>query len=358
MDIKSRFSERLSNILFLEINKEKLSKIFKIDADDEVYMPIKSEDIINKIKSGEDMDNISVNHFIEAMFFVLGADENFKYNKYYIDFIKNIPQSISFIKGKIFKAIDEKLYEDGYIMLKGLTLIEENKENYERLLLLCDNLRGLDKIYKDEEMFLINKTKTLFKDYSLPYFYEALIKWEEGSFEDALISINNYTAVGGEETKQVTDIKVSLKGIVNYEKGKELIYDDPKTALSYLLPLIEIYNEDGVMFYYIAIAYRVLENYEKAIFYLNEALAIDNNMPQVLNELGICYASLGDFKKSIEYLRKVFEVTKSVEVCTNLVVGYLNMGDIEGAKKHLKIAEKIDPKDELVLQLQDILKQV
>ncbi|MBU5485484.1 tetratricopeptide repeat protein [Clostridium sp. MSJ-11] len=358
MEIKSRFSDKLSKILFLEVDKNKLGKIFKKNIEEEIYMPIKSEDIINKVKSGEDMDNISVIYFVEAMFFVLGADEHFKYNKYYLDFIKSTPESIKFIKGKIFKAIDEKLYEDAYIMLKGLINVEESKENYEKLLMLCDKLRTLDSIYKSEEISVINKIKNVYSDYSLPYLYESLIKREENNFEAALFSINNYIALGGEETLEITDLKISLKSISDYEKGKELIYDDPKTALSYLLPLIDIIKEDGVLYYYIAIAYRILENYEKAIYYLNEALNIESNMPQVINELAINYASLGNYEKAIELLRKAFEATKSIEICTNIIMCYLNCGNIEGAKQHFKIAQKMDPKDEVVLELEEILKKV
>ncbi|WP_315117679.1 capsular biosynthesis protein [uncultured Clostridium sp.] len=358
MDIKSRFSDKLSKILFLEVDKNTLGKMFKKNIEEEIYMPIKSEDIINKVKSGESMDNISAVYFVEAMFFVLGADEHFKFNKYYVDFIKNTSESVKFIKGKIFKAIDEKLYEDAYIMLKGLINVEESKENYEKLLMLCDKLRSLDPIYEDEEISIINKIKNLYPEYSLPYLYEGLIKREENNFEEALFSINNYIALGGEETLEITDLKLSLKTISNYEKGKELIYDNPKEALVYLLPLIDTVTEDGALYYYIAIAYRILENYEKAIYYLNEGLNIDSNMPQVINELGINYASLGNYEKAIELLRKAFEVTKSVEICTNIIMCYLNWGNIEGAKQHLKIAQKIDPKDEVVLEIEEILQKL
>ena len=58
---------------------------------------------------------------------------------------------------------------------------------------------------------------------------------------------------------------------------------------------------------------------------------------------------------AIQYFRKAFEVTKSIEICTNLVMCYLNVKDFEQARIHLDIAKKIDAKDEIVIQLENQL---
>lgn len=355
MDIKSRFSEKLSQLLFLEIGEEKVKSIFKLQVNEGIYMPIKSEDIINKIKSGEQMENIPASYFIESMFFVIGADKEFRFNEFYKKIILNIPESIKFIKGKIYKAVDSKQYEDAYIMLKGLVEIEKSEENYSKLIMLADKLRSLDKRYKEEELNIIEEAKLNFPQYEIPYLYECLVKKDDKSYDESLFALNNYLCNGGEETTDITELKISLKNVVNYEEGKELIYDDPKKALSLLIPLLDEFNDDAILYYYIAIAYRVIENYEKAIYYLMEAINIDSNMPEIINELGINYASLGNFEKAIEFLRKAFEVTKSVEICTNIIMCYINCGKIEDAKKHLEIAKKLDPKDEIVIQLDNIL---
>jgi tetratricopeptide (TPR) repeat protein len=122
--------------------------------------------------------------------------------------------------------------------------------------------------------------------------------------------------------------------------------------------LLDQFADDAAMYYYIAVAYRILENYEKAIYYLNEALSIDSDIIEVVNELGINYASLNDYEKAIAYFRKAFEVTKSIEICTNITMCYLNSGDIENAKNHLNIAKKLDPDDEIVLQLENIINNI
>jgi predicted transcriptional regulator len=59
---------------------------------------------------------------------------------------------------------------------------------------------------------------------------------------------------------------------------------------------------------------------------------------------------------AVEYLRKAFESTKSVEICTNLIMCYIDMKDFEKAKVHLKLAQKLSPKDEVVLEIEKLLK--
>ena len=77
-------------------------------------------------------------------------------------------------------------------------------------------------------------------------------------------------------------------------------------------------------------------------------------MIEVINEFGINYACLENYEMAIQYFRKAFEVTKSIEICTNLVMCYINVKNIEQAKIHLDIAKKIDAKDEIVIQLEKL----
>lgn len=355
MDIKSRFKDKLTQILFLEIKKENVKKLFYTEVKEDIYIPIKSCNIVDKIKAEENLEQLPISFFIEGMFYVMGADGEFRFNQDYKNILINIKDSHKFVKGRIAENIKGKNYEDAYILLKGFCNIENSIEIYDKLLIVVDELRKIDKTYSDEELSVIDKAKSN-ENYAMPYFYEALIRKEQGDFDKALFCINNYIAKGGEQSIDITEFKESLKLIINYEKGKEIMYELPEEALSLFLPLLNEFGDDATLYYYIAIAYRILENYEKAIYYLNESMGIDSNIVEVINELGINYASLGDYETAIEYLRKAFEATKSIEICTNIIMCYLNSNDMKNAKLHLEIAKKIDPKDEIVVQLNGIIK--
>ncbi|MBU3092791.1 capsular biosynthesis protein [Clostridium sp. CF011] len=352
MDIKTYFSEKLSVLLFLEIKKD--SKINDFVILEDIYFPVRTNEIIQKVKNKEDFDNIPVNLFIEGMFYVLGADELFKYNKEYKQIINTIPNSIGFIKGVIFKEIQNEKYEEAFIFLKGLLTIEENKDNYDKIFLLVDKLRATNSIFKDEQLKLVEKAKQI-TNYSNPYLYEALVLNSESKHELALIAISNYTINGGEQTEAVIELKNDLETITNFQKAKDLVSNDPKGALEIFIPLMEQLGDRADIYYHTAVAYRNLQNYEKAIYYLNEAQAIDNDLIEVVNEFGINYACLENYEAAIQYFRKAFEVTKSIEICTNLVMCYLNVENFAQARIHLDMAKKIDPQDEIVMQLENQL---
>ncbi|KEI06364.1 capsular biosynthesis protein [Clostridium botulinum] len=357
MDVKARFKDKLSNLLFLQMNKERVEKVFntKLETNEEVYMPVATEDIVHKVKNNEDVDNIPVAFFIEGMSYVLGTDEKFKYNDIYEKIIFSVPKASEFIKGRIASYVKEKKYEEAYIILKGLSKVEKTEEIYNKLIMLADKLRILNKEYVEEELEIIDKAK-LIEGYAMPYLYEALIKKDKEDFYGALFGINNYIAKGGVETPEISDLKNSLKIVNDYDEGKKLVYDEPQKALDLLVPLLSELGDNAEIYYHIAVAYRILENSPKAIHYLEKSMEIDSSYPEVFNELGINYACLQDFESAIVYLRKVFEVTRSIEVCTNLIMCYINIGDYKQAKSHLEIAKKINNEDEIVKQLNNILK--
>lgn len=352
MSIESYLLDKLSKVLFLEIKEG--SKINDFNFEENTFLPVRGDEIVDKTKAGESLEHIPVNMFVEGMFYVLGADENFRFNETYKKLIAHVPNSDKFIKGTIFKHIKEEKYEDAYILLRGFLEIEESPEIFDKALLLADALRNKNKDFKDEELNLIEKSKKV-NNYIKPFYYEALIKRDDKDFQGALYSINQYIALGGQVTEEVMELKTSLSTVTEYDKGKELVYEAPKEALQILLPLLDTLGDTSEIYYFIAVAYRILENFEKAIYYLNEALAISSDYIEVVNELGVNHACLGNYDFAIQYFRKAFEVTKSIEICTNLIMCYININDVKQAKLHLEIAKKLDPKDEIVLELEEIL---
>jgi tetratricopeptide (TPR) repeat protein len=342
MDMKSYFSDKLDKFVFLQINGE------------EAYLPVKSGSIIDDIREKGDLEKMPFSYFLYGMFFMLGADDTFTYRDDYIRIIKKTEGSTRYIKGKIAEEIKQDNYEEGYILLKGLSQIEKNKDVFDKLIMVLEELKIKNPAFAEEEMAMLEKAKEI-PGYEKPYFYEALLKRDIKDYRGAMEAISKYIEISGTSDKEVIDFKEDLSKSADYEKGKELIYDDPEGALKLLIPLIDQFPEDATLLYYIGVCYRILENYEKSIYYLNQALVLDNDLVQVVNELGINYAKLGDFDTAVKYLRKAFEATKSAEICTNLVTCYLEMGKLEDAKAHLALAEKLDPEDEIVQELKKMI---
>jgi TPR repeat protein len=354
MSIEVKFKEKLSKVLFITLKKDRINKIFHSEVTGELYIPIRSAFLANDeklIETGE----IPLSYFVEGMFYVLGADPDFKYSESYIALLKDNIDGIKFIKGRIFSLIDAKNYEEAYILLKGLLSIENNQDITAKLIMLANTLRTMDSNYLEELVSLIDIGKQM-DNFPMPFIYEAIIDYEKKDYEGAFFSINTYFEKGGEKSKEALELSDSIKLSRDYKNGVDLIDEEPKEALKLLLPLLKILEEDASLLYYIGVAYRNIDMSEKAIYYQSEALSLDENMIQSINELGINYASLRDYGAAIKYLRRAFEMTKSIEICTNLIMCYINNKDIENAKLHIDIAEKIDKNDEVLLQLKKLIK--
>lgn len=355
MDYISYLNEKLSKVLFISIKKQVIFNTFKENVEEDFYLPIISSEIIDKAEDIVKLNTIPAGVFIEAMFYVVGLDEQFKYNKIYKKLLNSSENNVKFIKGKIFNYINNNNLELAYFLLKGLNSIEESKDYCEKLLSLAEELRKINNMFKEEELRIIEKSKKI-DGSSKAYLYEAIIYNEEEDYSKAIMALNEFISKGGKETEDIIEFKNSLNISLKYSKGKELINLDPEKALQLLLPLMEYMEDNVALLYNIAICYRMIKNHEKSIYYLNDALRLDPDYIDVINELGINYACIGVYDRAIKYLRIAFEATKAVEICTNLVMCYMNSGDENQAKLHLDLANKLDPSDEIVKQLNEIIK--
>ncbi len=353
MKILVRLKKKLEQLIFIELKEE--AQIGKYKLHNAIYVAIRSDELINKVKGGNSMENIPLSILYEGMYYVLGADEEFKFNDDYIKILKENEDSTKFIKSKIFNLVKEEKYEDAFIFLRGLSKVEETKEVYEKLIIVTDKLRSEDEDYTTIEMKILNRAKG-FGGYPLPHLYEALIKRDMGDFVFAMESLQKYLELGGKEDNDISEFKQNLSSILSYDKGKELSITDPKASLEILIPLMPVLGDSAEYYYHVAVAYRNLENYEKAIYYLNEAFVIDKRLLEIYNEFGINYAALGDYEKAIQYFEKAFEQSNSIELATNIVMCYIHNNDMIKAKEKLQEAIKIDPDDEIVQQLREYYK--
>ncbi|WP_139904364.1 tetratricopeptide repeat protein [Clostridium thermarum] len=351
---RSYLSSKLSSLLFLNINKNILAKLFNCSLGDNLYLPLKANEIINEVKSENPLEEIPIKFFVEGMYYVIGCDNDFKHSEEYKNLLTINEWCSKLVKGIIAAYIKESNYLDGYILLRGLYITSPQVDIFEKMLwcLQCEFKK--DKKLGDELKNLIEYGKTM--KYPYAYLCESQLLYEDGKYADAKDSLNLFFSFGGESSEEILNFSNELRKLSDLEIGRENIRSNPKYALELLLPLLEHLEEDAYLYYYIAVAYRNLGLSPKAIYYLNECMRLDNTIVDVFNELGLNYACLGDYDTAIAYFRKVFEATRSVELCTNLIMCYFNKGDIDAAHAHLEIAKKIDGDDEILKSIEKMLR--
>lgn len=362
MKYKAIFKEKLSELLFLEVNWEGFKRSIQIPQGvtlktKDLYLPISAKYITSNVNNEIKINNLPIYYFIEGMLIALGADENLSYCDDYIIILNNISESEECAKGLVARNINEDKLIDAYLLLKGLFVATGNEEYYKKLLLVGESQREKDSAFSEIVLNDIEEGKKEFLNMPEPYLYKAIILRNDGDFAGAKVEINEYVNKGGEVTKEIEGLIKDIDNVTNYEKAIEIIDDEPEKTIAMLLPLKESFSKNPLIYYYLAVAYRKLENYEKAIYYLNESINIDSGILEVVNELGVNYACLGDYEEALKYFKKAFEASRDVEICTNIIMCYLNLGDKEEAKLNLDIAKKLNPDDEIVQKLDRMLNE-
>lgn len=360
MDYNAAFKEKLGKLLFLEIDKEGFKESVHIPTyvdfkNKDLYLPISPEYITSNVNNEVKIKNLPIYYFIEGMFFAIGADENLRFNEDYETILTYIKDTENCIKSIISKKINDEKLIDAYLLLKGFYRYSKDMDVMKKLLLVGENLREKDSAFKDILLQDIEYCEENSLKVPEAYLYKTLILKDDGDFKGANVAINEYLNNGGKKTEEVSILIDDITNISNYEIAIEHLKDDPVKTVKLLLELLEKFENNPLVYYYLGVAYRKLENYEKAIYYLNESLGRESGIYEVVVELGINYACINDFESAIKYFKKAFEVTKEVEICTNIVMCYMNLNNLEEAKLHLDIAKKLDPEDEIVKDLEKML---
>lgn len=360
MDYNAAFKEKLSKLLFLEIDKDGFKRNVGIPEyisfeNKDLYLPISSDYITTNIQDEIKIKNLPIFYFIEGMFLAIGADENLKFNEDYESILSYIKDSDNCIKSIISNKIKEDKLIDGYLLLKGYYRVSKDIDVMKKLLLVGESIREKDSGFRDILLSDIDYCENHLLKIPEVYLYKALILKDNDDYKAAKVAINEYMNIGGKITEEIKGLVDDINNVAKYEIAIEHLKDDPAETIKMLLELLDNFDKNPLIYYYLGVAYRKLENYEKAIYYLNESIERESGIYEVVVELGINYACINDFENAIKYFKKAFEVTKEVEVCTNIVMCYMNLNNYEEAKLHLEIAKKLDPEDEIVKDLEKML---
>ena len=360
MDYKAKIKERMSKLLFLEMNKDGFKENIGIPSyvtfkNKDLYLPISSEYISSNINDEIKIKNLPIYYFIEGMFIAIGADENLRFNDDYELILDYIKDTENCIKSLISKRIQEERSLDAYLLLKGYYSYSKDLEVMKKILLVGETIREQDSSFKDILLDDIEYCITNNLKIAEPYLYKAIVLKNEGDFKAARVAINEYINKGGKVTKEVEIINTDIQNISDYENAIELLAEEPAKAVEILLRLAGEFEENPLIYYYLGIAFRKLEDYHKAIYYLKESVKRESGILEVIVELGLNYACINDFEEAIKFFKKAFEASRDVEICTNIVMCYLNINDLENAKLHLDIAKNLNPDDEIVKQLDTMI---
>jgi len=348
-----KFNDRLKGLLFLEFNKDKAAEVFnapeldKIEGD--LFIPINPEFLVKEINESNSLNDLPLAEFITGMTYSLGADPEFKYGNEYVLILKKYDKAVPIVKQKISELVRDKKLVDAFILLSGLyeAIGEEEIEN--ALLTVGEELVISDSSYSDNVLSIAEKATE--NGNITGKLIEGSVYRLLGNTEKALRSFTEYVKGGGEVTDELSSEMEALTRNTALDEGYSLILEKPEEALKQLLPMYKTESNNPRYLYSIAVAYRNLENYDKAIYYLEEARAIDSGYIDVLNELGLNYSMLNDYTTAEKYFRAVYEASMDLGPLTNLIITLFNLNKNDEAYNLYLTALRKAPSDEILKEI-------
>lgn len=362
--LNKKLKDLLKDIVFLNLKGDiKLSNGCEIASD--VPLPIKSDDLVSGVESGEFEDSISFRMIANGMIHVLGCDGEFKYNSSYVDILKTVAdEAENYAMTAALKFIDGKDYVHALVFFNALDRISDKHRAAVRYN-IANTLRYLaienrDNGGTDYRMYYtvsFNKLKSLSADYPdmmEVHYYLGYYYMEEQQFKSAKSEWGKAYSLASdidakEELVKLLDL---AEDSITFDESRRLITDGEATeGLKMMIPLVESHDDWSEAKYYEAMGYRKIGNYAKSELLLKELLDAGENFSELFNELGLCYFNTGDNQASIKNLRKAVELKPHEPgyLC-NLALAYCSAEDGPNAKKYINEAYSIKPDDQVVAQ--------
>lgn len=359
--INEYFKKNTDKVTFIELKDDAKLSIDGYSIEDDIPLPMITEELIDEIKEGNLEEEIKLTNIIDAIIYLMGIDKDFPYIENYKEIIntydKNMEEYI-FYKG--IRFMDKEDYDNGAICFRTLKII--NPENVNGLFNYSLALENIGKRYlsieKEKQGIEFIKQATLELEsildiddkyplayYKLGYHY----RYFEQNLKAKLIW-NKYLLLDKDELR-LEEIRRELESIENsalVEAGMTyLSINQFDNALSSLLKLLPELKDWWQLNYLIAASYKGLNEYEKAIGYFEKALKENNMEAEVYNELGICHFYLGDIKKAIDvFTEGIKNIKDDYKLFFNRALGYLQLDNLEKGYKDVSIAVKLNPNDE------------
>lgn len=352
--------EKKDEVVFSNLKPGKKIDINGYTIDSNFRIPMLTADLVKKVKENEDED-IDVRLMVNAMVKVIGIDNNFvdanRYKEFLLKFDPKIGDKI--LKNGLYYA-SKKNYMEALVHMSAAYEFKNDDlnvlYNYAKL---CDELAEIRKDEPNESNDFLQTANEVFnyiteKYPSFPdsYYYLGFHFAMESKFNKAKeyfkIAIDN--GIDDNKKTKIIELIKDLDDKSDFERGSELVMNGRfQEGLEKLLPLEEFHNDWWNLLFFIGLAYRHLQKYDKAIGYFKRTLEYNSGHCETYNELGIACLSIGhinDAKKAYEEALKIDP--DNHELLCNIAIVYLNEENYKEAERYLLKAKKAKSDDEIV----------
>lgn len=371
--VNNYFKKYTDKISFMELKDNKAVNIEGYEINDDIPLPILTEDLVQEIKEGRLEEEVKMSNIIDGIIYMIGIDNHFKYIEEYKNTLTSYSKDIEeYIFYKGIRLIEKEYHDRGAICFR--TLKEINSNNTNGIFNYALALETIGKSYfanEDEEMgieFITQSTKELEyiididKSYALAYyklgyhykFYQQYLK--------AKLIWNKYILLDEDELR-LQEIRIELENMesdVVLEAGLTyLTKADFHNALDQFLKLLPKFEKWWELNYFIGSSYKGLGEYKKAIEFFEIALEENVESSEVYNELGISHLLIGEIDKGINVFSEgIKNIQDDYKLLFNRGLGYIQLNKIEEAYEDISKALELNPEDKNILLQKQRLEEI
>ncbi len=358
--IKNYFKNKTENITFIELKEDVRLGIKGYPIGSDIPLPIITDTLVREIKEGTLKEEVDLSHVIEGIIYLIGADEEFKYNEEYKNILSAFNNEIdTYIFYKGIRFIEKNDYDNGAIYFRSLKAINPKHVNG-----IFNYALALEEIAKDffskeeEDLgvdFLTGSSNELEnildidENYFLAYYKLGYHYKYFNQYLKAKLIWEKYLTLDEDELRlqevrnelQIIEDDVLLESGLTY-----LSYNKFTEALDMFLKLEPRHNDWWELKYLIGCCHKELGNHDKAIDKFYKSLELHKTEADVYNELGISLYTIGDIVKAINVFTDGIEnIEGDYKLLFNRGLGYLQLGNLDKAYIDIKKASEINPDD-------------
>ena len=354
---KEEINKKLKNLVFIDLKEE--YHLEDVNLPVGFSLPIKLDYLIEGIKEKEIEEEINLEKIVEAMVYLLGIDNEFKYSKDYKEILKKLKIDLkNYAMHKAYISQEEDPL-DSYIFLNGYEeVVGEDPDiifKEANILEALYNQIHEEEYEKSEKLLNIiikkyNKVLNLDETYSLAYYRLAYINLALAKFIKANMYFEKFINLSRDEElkDQVRKELEIIRNNVSFDSAKTyLSYGDYDKAINQLESISEDFDKDESFYYTYAISYYNIGDIDKAEEY--GKLSVEKKTTEEnINLLATIYAGRQEFTRSIEILELGSEeIEDSYPLNYNMGIIFLNMNEKEKGLKYLEKANKLNSNKEL-----------
>lgn len=361
MKLDNYFRQFVEKLGYIDLKEEASYELLG-----DLPLPIYMDDMKKGLISGDMENKINLDLILEGMLINIGADQKFLHNYEYINVLNHyLDEATNFSSAKAIKVMD-KDYEKALLLLRGGYILNPldkyNSYNYARSLwpmAYKEEIKEKDDFVR-EALRILQEIISANDDFAIAYYELGNIYQNLGEYLKARNYYNNaLTRTESEAAKE--EVRDKLKEVHDNAEIEEALYYIGKSnyneAVMKLTGILSQRKRSDA-YYYLAVAYQNLGQYENSILAFENGLKEGAEFREIYNDYAISLYLNKDVEKALVIIQEgLKKFPEDPRLIYNKIQINLSLGNIKQAKEDIDNLLTYDDLTEEIIRNLNILKE-